>query len=247
MEKLTLIIPAHNEEDVIISTLKDLIKKLTIPYKILVVDDHSTDSTAKLVRKFMKNHKNVGFIGNYGVNRGFSSTLKMGFSKARSEFVLPVMADLCDDPRTINKMYKLLNDNWDIVCGSRYMEGGTKKDGPKVQGFLSMFVCKSLYEITGVPTHDVSNAFKVYRKSVLDKVNIRNGAGVEISMEITLQAFLKDAKITEIPTRWKGRTLGQSKFKIVQRSPKYVKIYSWAIWNSFRQKFGLKFESDYVY
>lgn len=245
--KLTIIIPAHNEEDIIISTLNDLKKKLTIQSKILVVDDHSTDKTAALVRKYIRKNKNVSLVGNYGVNRGFSSTLKIGFKRAKTEYVLPVMADLCDDPRTINKMYSKIDDGWDIICGSRYMKGGKKKGGPKLQGFFSMLVCRSLKILTGIPTQDVSNAFKVYKKSILRPVRIRNGGGVEISMEITMQVFFKGAKITEIPTHWKGRTVGQSKFKIVQRTPRYWRIYFWSIKNSMMKKLKLPFDPVYRY
>ena len=243
--KLTIIIPAHNEEDVIIATLNDLKKKLTIKYTILVVDDHSTDKTADLVKKYIKTNKNVILVGNYGPNRGFSSTLKIGFAKSKTEYVLPVMADLCDDPITINKMHSMISEGWDIICGSRYMKGGSKKGGPKFQNFCSIIVCKSLHFITGIPTYDVSNAFKIYKKSILKKVRIRDGAGVEISMEITMQAFFRGAKISETPTHWTGRTIGQSKFKIIQRSPKYISIFLWSIKNALKKFLG--FSSDSVY
>lgn len=227
--KLTIVIPAHNEEDIIISTLNDLKKKLTVQCNILVVDDHSTDKTSSLVKEYIKNNKNVNFVGNYGPNRGFSSALKIGFAKSKTEYVLPVMADLCDDPRTINKMHSKISENWDIVCGSRYMKGGSKVGGPKLQGLFSNIVCRSLKIITGIPTWDVSNAFKVYRKSLFKRIKIRDGAGVEISMEITLNAFFIGAKITEIPTHWRGRTVGDSKFKLLVRFPKYLKIYLWSL------------------
>lgn len=245
--KLTIVIPAHNEEGVIIRTLEDLRKKLTIYCNILVVDDHSTDGTAKLVYKYIQKNKNVDLVGNYGPNRGFSSTLKIGFARSNTEYVLPVMADLCDKPETINRMYSKLTEGWDIICGSRYMKGGSKKGGPKLQNFLSMFVCKTLHLLTGIPTNDVSNAFKIYKKTVLRKVNIRNNAGVEISMEITLQAFFRGAKITEVPTHWKGRTIGQSKFKIIQRTPKYLNIYIWSIKNALKKFLGFSVNPVYKY
>ena len=227
--KLTIVIPAHNEEDVIISTLRDLKKKLTVACKVLVVDDHSTDKTSELVKKYIKKNNNVKLIGNYGSSRGFSSTLKIGFERADTDYVLPVMADLCDDPRTINKMHSKISEGWDIVCGSRYMKGGSKEGGPKLQGLLSNFVCHSLKIATGIPTWDVSNAFKVYKKSLFKQFKIRDGAGVEISMEITLKSFFIGARITEIPTHWKGRVIGDSKFKLLVRFPKYLKIYLWSL------------------
>ena len=245
--KLTIVIPANNEENVIISTLDNLKEKLTIQSKILVVDDHSTDKTAAMVKEYIKKNKNVSLVGNYGVNRGFSSTLRKGFAKAETEYVLPVMADLCDDPKTINQMYSKIDDGWDIVCGSRYMKGGKKEGGPKLQGYFSMLVCRSLKLLTGVPTHDVSNAFKMYKRSFLRGVRVRNGGGVEVSMEIAIQMFLKGAKITEIPTSWKGREVGESKFKIVQRMPRYWRIYFWSIKNSLMKSLKLPFDSIYIY
>jgi len=230
--KLTIVIPAHNEEDIILTTLSRLSKKIRIPHRIIVVNDHSTDRTSSIVKEFSKLNRHVTLINNLKSRRGFSSALKTGFRKANSDYVIPVMADLCDDPNTINKMYAKIDEGWDIVCGSRYMRGGRKKGGPMIQGFFSALVCRTIKILTGIQTHDVSNAFKLYNKAFLKRVTIRDGAGVEISMEITLRAFLKGAKITEIPTFWRGRTVGQSKFKILQRSPEYAKIFFWSVKNS---------------
>lgn len=236
---LTILIPSRNEEDNIVSTLEQLNKKVKIPHEIIVVDD-SSDSTEKLVKDYSKAHKNVKMIHGKPNTIIFSKAIKIGRNLASGEFIVIVMADLCDDPRTINLMYKKITEGWDIVCGSRYMRGGSKKGGPSVQSFFSTVVCLSLHYVTGISTKDVSNAFKMYRKNILEGVRIGNKNGVEISMIITLQAYFKGAKITEIPTRWIGRTLGQSKFKIIQRTPKYSRIYIWAVKNTIRKAFNLQ-------
>lgn len=237
--KLYLIIPSRNEEDSIISTLENLDRKVEIPHKIIIVDD-SSDNTENLVKKYAKTHKNIELIHGRPNSISFSKAIKVGAKAVDSGVFVVVMADLCDDPSTINLMYKKIIEGWDIVCGSRYVKGGSKKGGPFIQSVLSLLVCLSLHYFTGIPTKDVSNAFKMYRKEILEGVFIGDENGVEISMIITLQAYFKGAKIHDIPTRWVGRTLGQSKFKILQRTPRYSGIYVWAIINSIRRLFHLK-------
>lgn len=243
--KLTIVIPARNEKEVIIKTLDSLCKNVKTNHDILVVDD-SNDGTTIVVEKYMKTHKNVSLIKGDPKNKSFARALRIGFKKAKTEAAVVVMADLCDDPKTIDKMFDKFSKGWDIVCGSRYMKGGKKVGGRIIQNFCSFMVCKTLYVVTGIPTKDVSNAFKMYRLSALKKVKFNLSSGVEASMEITLQAFFNGAKITEIPTTWLGRTLGQTKFKILDRTPKYARIVCWSIENSFRKSLRLKLKEFYV-
>ncbi len=139
------------------------------------------------------------------------------------------MADLCDNPQTINKMYGRSKEGFDIVCGSRYMKGGRKIGGHRLKSFFSRFVGISLYLLIGIPTQDISNSFKLYRKKVLDAINIES-KGFEISVEIPLKAYFLGYKITEIPTTWLNRKEGESKFEIIKHGSRYVKLYLWAIW-----------------
>lgn len=243
---LTIVIPARNEEAVILKTLEKIKGTVKIPHKIVVINDFSTDRTEEVVRRYRKRQKNITIVRTNNKMRGFSGALKHGFNEAKGEFVVPVMADLCDDPATINKMYSKIQRGWDIVCGSRYIKGGGKEGGPGLQGFLSKLVCKSLHYLTGIPTEDVSNAFKMYRKEVLKNIIINSGSGVEASMEITLQAYFQRAKIVDVPTRWVGRKVGKSKFKLLQRAPRYLRIYLWALENSVRKRLGFGLKAFYV-
>lgn len=236
---LTILMPARNEEGSIISALEQLNKKVKIPHEIIVVDD-SSDNTEKLVEGYIKKHSNVKLIHGKPNTISFSRAFKLGVKSARGDYIVVVMADLCDDPKTINPMYREIKRGWDIVCGSRYAKGGVKKGGPRIQSVCSLLVCLSLHYLTRIPTKDVSNAFKMYRREVLESVVIGNINGVETSMIVTLQAYFKGAKIHDIPTKWIGRTLGQSKFKIIQRTPKYSHIYLWAIKNTLRRLLHLK-------
>ncbi len=231
---ITFIIPAHNEEDTIAETIRNIEEELNLDFEIIIVNDHSVDNTADVVKSLMKQYPNLNLVDN-DLERGFANALKKGFSVARSDLVIPVMADLCDDPATIKDMHAKLLEGFDIVCGSRYMRGGAKINGPLVQSFFSRFVGWSLRYLIGIPTFDVSNSFKCYRKDILDAIEIES-KDFEISMEITLKAYFSGAKIVEVPTAWKGRTMGKSKFYLFKVAPKYIKLYFWAIlWAIFRR------------
>lgn len=237
---VSILIPARNEEANIIPTLKEIIQKVKIPYEILVINDGSTDKTVEKVEGLREKDKRIRLF-NTKNNHGFSAAIKLGLEKAKGLVVVPVMGDLCDEPTTINLMYqRMKNEDFDIVCGSRYTSGGKKSGGPKFQGLFSKLVCLYLYNVTKVPTSDITNAFKMYRKDLLKKVNFNPKSGVELSMELVLQAhFLHSAKIVDLPTKWRGRTAGSSKFKILQRAPRYWRICAWATKNSLRKTFGV--------
>lgn len=233
---ISILIPARNEEQAIIPTLEEVIAKVKIPYEIIVINDCSSDGTVKKVAEFRRKHQQVKLISTIKGASGFSPAIKLGVEKSKGFAAVPVMGDICDDPATINRMYdKMVKENWDIVCGSRYAKGGKKIGGPKMQGVLSKLVCNFLH-LLGLPTRDATNAFKLYRRQILEKVRFNPKSGVELSMELVLQAhYLMGARITDVATSWRGRTSGQSKFKVVQRAPRYLRACTWALFNSLRQ------------
>lgn len=242
---LTIVIPAHNEEKIIAKTLDSIGKNVKIPHKIVVVNDCSTDNTEEVVKTYSKTNKNIIYTETSPKQRGFANALQKGFSLVKTGAVVPVMADLCDDPRTINNMFKKISKGWDVVCGSRYMKGGKKYGGPVLQHHFSKSICLSLQALTRIPTSDVSNAFKMYKIEALKKAETNPGSGVESSMETLLQLYFKNVRITEVPTIWKGRTVGKSKFRIFERAPRYIKIYLWALENTVRKKVGRKLKKFY--
>lgn len=228
---LTIIIPARHEEKIVTRMLDDLETHVKTPHRIIVVNDSDpADLTAGVVLHYIKNRPNIRLIHRFAYPKPtFATALALGFKAATRGVVLPVMADRCDDAKSIDKMYQKLLQGGDIVCGSRYMSGGRKIGGPIIQSLFSKFVCLSLKSITGVPTHDISNSFKMYKTSILEDIPIDKTSGVEISMKITLTAYFTGAKITEVPTTWMARTANESKFNLVERVPRYVYIYLWAL------------------
>ena len=228
--KLSIVIPAHNEQD----NIRDVINKieesldLDAEYEIVVVNDHSSDNTAGIVLQLSKQYSNLRLVNNL-TEGGFANALRAGFASVKTDVIIPVMADLCDDLGVIKQMFKQIDEGYDVVCATRYIKGGARLGGPKLKGFLSWFAGWSMHYLLGIPTHDIANSFKMYRKKVIDTVDTK-ARGFEISMEILLRAYYSGFKITEIPTIWKERTKGKSSFKVFKLLPDYIKLYIWAIY-----------------
>lgn len=231
--KLSVIVPAYNEEDNIIDVINKIEEALEIPHELVVVNDHSIDTTAQLVTGFARQYNNIRLVENK-LSRGFANALKTGFSSVATDIAVPVMADLCDDLSTLKKMFEKINQGYDVVCGSRYIKGGSRQGGSRLKGFFSCFVGRSLKILLGLPTHDIANAFKMYRKGVIESIDIQS-QGFEISMEIPLKAYFLGFRITELPTVWKERTKGKSSFRMFKLFPDYFKLYIWAFLRRLRK------------
>jgi dolichol-phosphate mannosyltransferase len=160
--------------------------------------------------------------------QGFANALQKGFSQAKGELLLPLMGDGCDNIDDINLMYEKMRYNYACVCASRYTKSGRRLGGSQIKGFFSRFVGLSLFYIIRIPTKDVSNAFKMYKRELLDKIKL-NSKGFEISMEFVLKIYFRGYRIAEIPTIWKERSRGSSSFKLLKEAPSYLKLYILAI------------------
>jgi dolichol-phosphate mannosyltransferase len=226
--KLAIIVPVHNEEENILETISKIEDSLAnIDYELVVVNDHSLDRTVEIVNGLCSKYSNLRLVDNR-LDNGFANALRTGFMNFNAEAVIPIMGDLCDDLSTVPKMLDKLSQGFDIVCGSRYIQGGSRNGGSKIKGALSCFAGWSIHYLLGLPTHDIANAFKMYRKKVIDSIEIK-ALGFEISMEIPLKGYFQGYKMTEVPTSWKERARGESNFKILKLLPDYIKLYLWAM------------------
>lgn len=225
---LSIIVPAHNEEENISNVISSIEDGLNFPFELVVVNDHSADRTAEIVAGLAKKFNNIILVENE-LAPGFVNAVKTGLVSVKTEVVVPVMGDSCDDMGTIPLMFEKIKEGFDVVCGSRYIKGGARIGGSKIKGFFSFFVGRTMSMFTGIPTHDVANAFKMYRKKVVDRINIESN-GFEISMELALKAYFLGFNITELPTVWRERQKGGSNFKMLSLAPNYSRWYLWAIW-----------------
>jgi hypothetical protein len=226
---LTLIVPVYREQDSIGRTLDEIATKVKTPHRTLVVYDTEDDPTVPVVRELMPRHPTVELLRN-DLGRGVLNAIKKGFQRAPDGATVVVMADLSDDLAAIDRMYVLVRDRgFDLVCGSRYGRGGRQIGGPPFKGFLSRLAGVSLHALTGLPTRDATNAFRMYRTSFLHAVPIESQGGFELSLELTVKAHVLGYKITEVPTTWRDRTAGVSNFKFRAWLPRYIGWYLFAL------------------
>jgi len=226
--QIDIIIPVYDEEEVISQTLKKIKANVKTPYTVFIIYDYDEDPTLAKVHNFVKEMPLMTIKNSYG--RGVLNAIKTGFEKSAADYKVVVMADLSDRIETIDEMYaKAEVGSYDIVCGSRYMKGGRHIGGPALKRRLSKLAGKSLHLLTGIPTHDITNAFKLYSKKVLREITIESTGGFEYSMEIVIKAYNKCFRITEVPTEWTDRTGGESKFKMKKWLLDYLYWYCYAV------------------
>jgi len=160
--------------------------------------------------------------------------------------LLVVMGDLIQqgvaqqDNSVVGAMLALMDEGCDVVCGSRYMRGGRQIGGPILKGILARLAGLSLHYLAGVPTHDVTNSFKMYRRSLLRRITIESQGGFEIGMEILVKAHLLGCKIGEVPSTWRDRSGGESKFMLWKWLPHYLHWYFLALKGRFATKAGTR-------
>jgi dolichol-phosphate mannosyltransferase len=229
-DSIQIIIPVYNEGENILKTLQEIESKVSAPYSVAIVYDFDEDSTVPVVKGYIKqrNLKNLTLTRNIR-GKGALPAIRTGLDAAGEGAILVVMADYSDDLSVVNSMLEKINQGYDIVCGSRYMKGGKQVGGPKIKGLISRMIGLSLNLFTGIPTHDITNSFKMYRKSVLKDIRIESRGGFEIGMEIVVKSFRNGLQIGEVPSTWTGRAAGKSRFKLMKWAPGYSRWYFYAI------------------
>lgn len=229
---LGIIIPVYNEAENISKTLTTLEEKVKTVHRIYIVYDFEEDNTLPVAREFINKGLDVQLIRN--PKRGVVNAIKTGLREAQEDYLLVTMADMSDDYSVVDNMCNLMAKGYDVVCGSRYVKGGKQIGGPIIKKTISRIAGVSIKYIAGMPTHDITNSFKLYRKKMLDAIEIESDGGFEIGMEIVVKAHFSGFKVTEIPCVWMDRQEGKSRFKILHWAPKYLRWYLYAM----RKKLG---------
>jgi dolichol-phosphate mannosyltransferase len=230
---IAIIIPVYNESENIEKNLDAIQQGITgsqDTIKVHIVYDLDQDTTLPVIAKIRAKYSfPIELIKN--PSGGVCNAIKTGLDQAKAEFLLVTMADMSDDYSILTRMVDRAKSGFDIVCGSRYMSGGKTYGGPWLKQNLSRWAGLSLHYFTHIPTHDITNSYKLYRRSFLDKITIESEGGFEIGMEITAKAFIHGYKIAEIPARSWDRTAGQSRFRLLHWLPKYLRWYGLLIFN----------------
>jgi len=240
MPSLAVVIPVYNEGNNVRQVLEGLQASVTNPFQVLLVYDFDEDNTLPVAREVAAARgMNLRLVKNR-FGRGALNAIKTGLLEADAEFLIVTMADQSDPPEVINDMLaKARNTHADMVCGSRYMRGGRQIGGPLLKKTLSRLAGVSLYYLTSIPTHDVTNSFKLYSRRMIQGIQIESDGGFELGMELTVKAHYRGFKIAEVPTQWTDRTGGTSRFRLFRWLPHYLRWYFLALRLEVARRMGL--------
>jgi dolichol-phosphate mannosyltransferase len=223
---LSVVIPAHDEAEVVEPTLRALIEQLGpegIDYEIIVVDDASSDGTADVVRRVAEEEPRVRVVRNEAPH-GFGFAVRKGLEAFRGDAVAIVMADGSDDPRDVVLYYRVLEAGYDCAFGSRFMPGAHAHGYPKLKLLMNRIVNAGIRMLFRHGYNDTTNAFKAYRREVIDNLRPLLSHHFNMTVELPLKAITRGFSYAIVPTSWTNRTAGTSKLQLHEMGSRYLFI-----------------------
>jgi len=232
---IQVIVPVYNEGENVINLHKQLSEE-EIPFDSLkFIYDFDEDSSLPFIEKLgALDTRVVAEKNEYG--RGVVNALRWGFARCSAGPVIVTMADNSDKLSIIPEMISLWRQGAVVVSPSRYMPGGSQHGGPPLKTFLSR-TAGTLLKRCGFPTSDATNNYKLYDGTWLRKQEIESVGGFEIALELCYKAHVQGKTISELPTEWWDRTLGESNFKLWAWIPRYLQWYLRVLGTLFRKRF----------
>ncbi|MFA6142129.1 MAG: glycosyltransferase [Candidatus Omnitrophota bacterium] len=222
--KLSVIIPAHNEEDHIYPVVNELrteLVKAGIEFEIVVVDDNSKDNTGTITDRLTKEHKDVKFVRRVGGN-GFGKAIKDGLASASGDCAIIVMADKSDCPEDVVKIFRKLEEGYDVVYGNRFIRGSEIHNYPPLKFIINRMANYFIMSLFWINENDITNAFKGYKMEVIKQLWPLESDHFNITAELPLKAYMRGFTKISVPVKWYGRESGVSKLSILKMGNKYL-------------------------
>lgn len=224
--KLSVVIPAHNEELVVEPTVRDVHRTLQeagIEHEILVVNDHSSDGTEAVLKQLQGEVPALRYVNNEG-SGGFGFAVRCGLGQFTGDAVAIVMADESDSPADIVLYWRELEKGSECAFGSRFLPGSKVIDYPWPKLMLNRVANAIIQVLFGLKFNDVTNAFKMYRRHVIEGLHPLMSHHFNLTVELPLKALVRGYSYSVIPISWTNRKEGVSKFKIKEMGSRYMFI-----------------------
>jgi dolichol-phosphate mannosyltransferase len=231
LKLLSIVIPARDEEGCVaemVQNLHDELGRQDIPHEIVVVDDGSTDKTWPILTELKQKISELNPCQN-AAPHGFGRAVIKGLDHSKGDAVVIMMADESDDARDVVKYWRLLGEGYDCVFGSRFVSGGGVKDYPRVKLFLNRLANLFIRVLFRIKLNDTTNAFKAYRREVIDGCRPFLSPHFNLTVELPLKAIVRGFSWTVMPITWRNRRTGVPKLKIKEMGSRYLFIclYVW--------------------
>ena len=225
--KLSIVIPAYNEEESLTETIQAIYTKLideNIEHEILVINDNSEDNTILVLQDLSPSIPTLRFLTN-GKPNGFGYAVRSGLENFSGDCVAIMMADLSDSPDDLVKFYRtMITGNYDCVFGSRFIREGKTYDYPKLKKVinrLANFIIRLTFKIK---YNDTTNAFKLYRKETIEGIKPFLAPHFNLTIELPLKAIIRGYSYVVLPNSWTNRKFGKSNLGIREMGSRYLFI-----------------------
>ena len=227
----SVIIPARDEEESLPGTVEAIYQTFStagVPHEIVVVDDGSRDRTWAVLQELKLKIPSLMPTQNTGAH-GFGRAVVWGLDHSRGDAVVIMMADASDSPDHAVKYWELLNQGYDCAFGSRFVKGGEVIDYPRVKLLVNRLANFFVRIGFNIPLNDTTNAFKAYRRTVIDGCRPFLAPHFNLTVEIPLKAIVRGFTFAITPISWQNRKYGEAKLKIKEMGSRYFFIcaYVW--------------------
>lgn len=222
--RYSILIPAYNEEENILPTLDALAAALraeAIPFELLVVNDNSTDNTPQVVEAKTADIPEIHLVHNTPPG-GLGRAIRCGLNHFNGDVLAVVMADSSDHPDDVVRCYRKIEEGYDCVFGSRFVSGSKVTHYPPVKLVVNRIVNKAMQLLFLTHHNDLTNAFKVYRRHVIESILPLQAAHFNITIEMSLSSLIRRYRIASIPITWSGRTWGVSNLRLRKMGRRYL-------------------------
>jgi dolichol-phosphate mannosyltransferase len=224
--KLSVVIPARNEAGSIAETLLTVTARLReegLAHEIIVVDDGSSDDTAQIVCRMAERDEAIRYLRSPNPS-GFGYAVRAGLDVFTGDAVVIMMADLSDHPDDLVAYARLLEAGYDCAFGSRFMTGGLVEGYPRLKLVANRLVNWGIRLLFGHGYDDTTNAFKAYRRQVIESVQPLISPHFNLTVELPLKAIVRGHSYAITPIRWRNRRAGVSKLALQEMGSRYAFI-----------------------
>ena len=232
MQSVSVVIPARDESAHLPGTLRELsaaLRDASIAHELVVVDDHSTDHTREVLDELREELPELVVVENRR-SGGYGHAVVSGFEAATGDAIAVFMADGSDRPDDLVRFVRTMEErNVDCVFGTRFSNGGKTVHYPLPKLILNRAANNVIRTLFGIRYDDVTNAFKLYRRTVLEGVQPFLSPHFNLTVELPLKAIIRGYSYVVVPNTWVNRREGISKFQIKEMGSRYVFIvlYCW--------------------
>ena len=227
---LSIFIPCRNEDKIIVHSISNLVKKIKISdYEIILINDYSTDKTEDFLKLLQKKYKKVKYFNN-NLNPGLGSSFNTALKKASKSFFCIYMSDMSDDIKNLEMYYRLIVEkDLDAIFGSRFLKQSKVYDYPKSKLLFNRIFNFFIKILFWSDYNDFTNAFKMYKLSVLKKLIPIVLESFNVFLEIPLKIISRNYSYKIVPINWTNRKIGKSKFIIAELGSRYIftALYCW--------------------